>query len=181
MSIDKRRPLHIRTAANGMRVFQYKDQPGSYYDANGNAVSELVAQQAGYDIVEGRVRLRERELRDEALREAEKRLREQEHEIRAKARSEVAQALKDVGTRTREQVVTKESLERDDAIMAAADAYPQMVDDGSYIVVSGSNQRLAEGFETKDDALRFIEDLQTTLAADPEPEEEKKTTRGKKS
>lgn len=49
--IDLNRGVMIkRHTASGMYVYMYRKQPGIYYDAHGNEVSEAMAAAVGYDV-----------------------------------------------------------------------------------------------------------------------------------
>lgn len=60
--LDRDRGCVIRYHNSGMRVAMYYDAPGEYYDEMGNAVTDAVAAQAGFDVI--RLRKEQKKMAD---------------------------------------------------------------------------------------------------------------------
>ncbi len=50
MSVDRDRGALVRKYGQGARCVMYVDEPGRYYDENGNELSKDIARQAGFDV-----------------------------------------------------------------------------------------------------------------------------------
>lgn len=82
--------------SSGLRVAMYKDDPGVYIDMKGNTVDEDVAEQCGFDIVEGKKGRLRNELLAEKQKEVDAQMRELDAEIEAKVEAAGAAPAKEV-------------------------------------------------------------------------------------
>lgn len=106
LGIDLDHPAGVigRKGSLPNRVYMYKDQPGSYYSASGQIVSENDASLAGFDIEVDKRAAMKQKLLAEAAEKVEKQMREVERQADAEVEKTMAAAAAE---REKEVAATK--------------------------------------------------------------------------
>lgn len=135
MAIDLNRGVSMRSHPSGFRVAMYKEEPGVFYDMNGEPVSDELAAKAGFDVET----LRLERQKQEKLAEARKRIEE-----------EYKTAEQDVERALDQQVENYEV---------------RHVGSGRYAVFDQNGNRLTEKPMSKSEAEDFVESVKVDVSA----------------
>ena len=127
MAVDFDRGVNIRLHKSGIRVCMYLDDPGAFYDANGDPLADSYAAQAGFD-VEGLTRERKKR---EAL---------------AKAQAEIE---RDFAKRDADYERVAEA-----AVMGSLTV--RHISRGKYAVFSEAGEQVTQGSFTKEQAEKLL-------------------------
>ena len=93
MSFSRSRPHTQRMTRQGARIYEFADEPGTYYNANGGLVDDDRGRDAGFDIAAGKKARRRRELEEEARKQVDIQMLEADEAIEVKLAEEAGEEL----------------------------------------------------------------------------------------